>query len=217
MNIAYNMDCLEAMRKMPDKCFDLAVVDPPFGNGGKDFKRTDKSRFGGRFDKYKTKTDIIQWDSPPPPEYFEQLMRVSKNQIIWGANYFEMPPCRCFLVWNKPNIPDGFSMAQAEYAWTSFNESAKVLNLSSARDKEIEHFHPTEKPVGLYAWIYRLFAKDGDRILDTHLGSGSSRIAAYDAGLDFVGFEIDKDYYEKQEERFAAYTAQTSLYQMAGV
>lgn len=239
MTIAYNQDCLEAMRKMPDKYFDLAVVDPPYGRGaqrererelrggGADWEHKARSRFGGRFDRYHIgradgrnvgeevpagttgAEDIRHWDVAPPPEYFRELARVSKNQIIWGGNYFDLPPTRCFLVWRKLSISDSFSMAMVEYAWTSFNANAKVFE---AAPQDAARFHPTQKPVALYAWIYRLFAKPGDKILDTHLGSGSSRIAAYDAGLDFVGYEIDKEYFRKQEERFAAHTAQINLF-----
>lgn len=234
MNIAYNMDCLAAMREMKDNEFDLAVVDPPYGGAGGDFKRSDKSRFGGRFDQYKPGNaaggwysesniyrtgggwarqyakKIIGWDHAPSPEYFKELFRVSKQQIIWGGNYFDLPPNRCFIVWQKTNIPENFSMAMAEYAWCSFNDNAKIVACSSARKGEC--YHPTQKPVALYDWIFKTYAKTGDKILDTHLGSGSSRIAAYDAGLDFVGFEIDKEYFDKQEERFAAHTAQMNLF-----
>lgn len=219
----YNMDCMEYMKSLPDKAFDLAVVDPPYGGGGKTFKRSDKSRFGGRFDKYKRikrkgggwvakyGQKIIEWDFAPSQEYFDELFRVSTNQIIWGANHFELPPCRCFLIWRKTNIPENFSMSQCEMAWTSFNDNAKIFSHTSQRNKKEFHFHPTEKPVALYAWIYNRYAKPGDKILDTHLGSGSSRIAAYDAGLDFVGLEIDKYYFDEQKKRFEAHTAQAKL------
>ncbi len=210
MNIAYNMDCMEAMRQMPDQYFDLAVVDPPYGGAGNEFKRRDKSRFGGNFDQYKTDGTVIGWDNPPGADYFNELFRVSKEQIIWGGNYFQLPPNRCFIVWHKSNIPENFSMSMAEYAWCSFNENAKVVTISSSGRGD--RFHPTQKPVQLYAWIFNRYAKLGDKILDTHLGSGSSRIAAYNAGLDFVGFEIDPDYFQAQEERYAAHIAQMSLF-----
>lgn len=158
--------------------------------------------------------DIRDWDVKPPDEYFEQLARVSKNQIIFGANYFNMPPTRCFIVWRKSNIPlEGFSMAPVEYAWTSFFQNAAMFECySSGGSGRESRFHPTQKPVQLYKWILSKYAKPGDKILDTHLGSGSSRIAAYDLGFDFVGYEIDKFYFDKQEERFAKHTAQTSLF-----
>lgn len=176
-------------------------------------------RFGGLFDKYretdrgnlggKVRKKIIAWDTAPGKEYFDELFRVSRNQIIWGGNYFNLPPTRCFLVWRKLTISENFSMAMAEYAWTSFNENAKLFECAP---QDATRFHPTQKPVSLYAWIFSRYAKTGMRILDTHLGSGSSRIAAYDAGLDFVGYEIDKVYFDKQEERFAAHAAQMSLF-----
>ena len=156
---------------------------------------------------------IIAWDVAPKQEYFEELFRVSRNQIIWGGNYFPLPPTRCFLIWRKLNIPlAGFSMAPVEYAWTSFNKNAAAFEAFSSANPKEPRFHPTQKPVSLYAWIYEMFAERGMKILDTHLGSGSSRLAAYDAGLDFVGCEIDKWYFDKQEERFAEYVAQESLF-----
>lgn len=155
---------------------------------------------------------IIAWDVAPKKEFFDELFRVSRNQIIWGGNYFELPPTRCFLVWRKLTISESFTMAMAEYAWTSFNANAKVFECAPQGKVGDTRFHPTQKPIDLYRWIFANYAKKGDKILDTHLGSGSSRIAAYDAGLDFVGCEIDKFYFDKQEERFAAHTAQTSLF-----
>ena len=156
---------------------------------------------------------IIAWDVAPKQEYFEELFRVSRNQIIWGGNYFPLPPTRCFLIWRKLNIPlAGFSMAPVEYAWTSFQKNAAMFEAFSSANPSEPRFHPTQKPVSLYAWIYDTFAERGMKILDTHLGSGSSRLAAYDAGLDFVGCEIDKFYFDKEEERFANYIAQANLF-----
>ena len=245
MNTAYNMDCMDALRQIPDKYFSLAVVDPPYGGGGGGTpSRTEahsrppgltgdradalagaltatikatrtggtwaakyQTRIGGIFDR-----DIRTWDVAPPPEYFIELARVSRNQVIWGGNYFALPPTRCFLVWRKVNIPaEGFTMAPIEYAWTSFSGNALYFEASSAGSSQEKRFHPTQKPVSLYSWIYGLFARPGDAILDTHLGSGSSRLAAYDAGLDFVGFEIDKVYFDLQEARFEAHAAQVSM------
>ena len=222
--VAYNLDCMAYMRALPDKAFDLAVVDPPYGGGGQEFKGPGKSRFGGHFDRYRSSSPdgrdvggqvrkkIIAWDNAPGQEFFDELFRVSKQQIIWGGNYFSLPPCRCFLIWEKTNIPENFTMAQCEYAWTSFRDNAKIFRHTSLRSKDEEHFHPTEKPIALYEWIFAKYAKPGDKILDTHLGSGSSRIAARAAGLDFVGCEIDKEYFDKQEERWAAHTAQVSMF-----
>lgn len=237
MNIAYNMDCLEAMRKMPDKCFSLAVCDPPYGrkeHGGKNRSGFVLQKNGNRLyvsdGGYKRK----EWDNTPPAhEYFSELFRVSKNQIIFGCNYFvdeKFGPGR--IIWDKCN--GGSDQSDCEIAYNSMTTRVDLFRFmwsgmmqgKSLQEGHImqgnkklneKRIHPTQKPVALYTWIFNHYAKQGDRILDTHLGSGSSRIAAYDAGLDFVGFEIDKDYYEKQEERFAAYTAQTSLYRMAEV
>ena len=155
---------------------------------------------------------IIAWDTAPKQEYFDELFRVSRNQIIWGGNYFRLPPTRCFLVWKKLTISENFTMAMAEYAWTSFNSNAKIFEFAPQGKKADPRFHPTQKPVALYRWIFQHYAKSGDKILDTHLGSGSSRIAAYEAGLDFVGCEIDKKYFDKQEERFQAFTDQLRLF-----
>ena len=161
---------------------------------------------GGIFSK-----DIRHWDIAPQQEYFNELARVSENQIIWGGNYFALPPTRCFLVWRKLTIGENFTMAMAEYAWTSFNDNAKVFECAPQGTSKWQRIHPCEKPVALYAWIYSRYAKPGDRILDTHLGSGSSRIAAWDAGLDFVGVELDKTYFDLEEKRFAEYSAQLRM------
>lgn len=227
-SIVYNEDCLAAMKKMPDKAFDLAVVDPPYGGSGKtDHSDNESGLFEGLRHEIKASRTggdgggwrnsvygdkIIGWDVAPSQEYFDELARVSKNQIIWGGNYFGLPPTRCFLVWDKINIPEDFTMAMCEYAWTSFNANAKLFKYAPMAQKQDERFHPTQKPVALYEWIFNLYAKPGDRILDTHLGSGSSRIAAYKAGLDFVGYEIDKYYFEKQEERFRQQTREMPLF-----
>ena len=233
MNIAYNVDCMEYMSTLPDKAFDLAVVDPPYGAGKSQYVNVERerwNRFGGRFDRYKktysdrrdmggkVRKKIIAWDVAPGPKFFKELVRISRNQIIWGGNYFSLPPTRCFLVWRKVNIPvKGFTMAPCEYAWTSFSENAKMFECSSAGGYTEKRFHPTQKPIALYEWVYQQFAKPGYKILDTHLGSGSSRLAAYTMGFDFVGCEIDKEYFAMQEERFINYTAQTSLFNMEGL
>ena len=200
-----NTDCLELMKEFPDKFFEIAIVDPPYG--------LPKDSGNGR-GKLKNRTfnkgHISDWDVVPTKEYWDELFRVSKNQIIWGGNFFDLPPNRCFIVWYKPNIPEQFSMAMAEYAWCSFNDNAKVIQCSSSRKGEC--YHPTQKPVELYSWILRQYAKPGYKILDTHLGTGSSRIAAHDAGYDFIGFEIDPQYYEAQERRFSDYASQLSLF-----
>ena len=213
MTEAFNIDCMEYMKTLPDKAFELAVVDPPYGNGGGEFSSRNGTRFGGIFDRYDKDKKLRKksnWDYAPGEDYFKELFRVSKNQIIWGGNYFSLPPCRCFIIWKKTNIPENFSMAMCEYAWCSFNDNAKIIELSS--QGITNRFHPTQKPVALYEWIYSRYAKEGDKILDTHMGSGSSRIAAYNMGFDYVGCEIDKDYFEKEEERFREHSMQINLF-----
>ena len=217
---AINGDCMDVMRQYPDKYFDLAVVDPPYGSVWGTY--VNGTRFGGWFDRYKqdnpdrrevggkVRKKIVSWDYAPSEDYFNELFRVSKEQIIWGGNYFQLPPNRCFLVWLKTNIPENFTMAMAEYAWCSFNDNAKVIKMSSAGIAG--RFHPTQKPEELYRWIYVHYTKPGYKILDTHLGSGSSRRAAYDFDLDFLGVEIDKEYFDKQEAAWEQYTAQQSLF-----
>ena len=268
MNEAYNIDCMEYLKTVPDKFFDLAVVDPPYGGGSRERERerencaaaeqtgsisqgrgseagltstisaartggTWASKFqGGVFSapdisahrasdaggKQRTYlkdyggTDIRHWDIAPTEEYFNELARVSKNQIIWGGNYFDLPPTRCFLIWRKLSISENFTMAMVEYAWTSFNDNAKCFEHTPQGTKDDERFHPTQKPVALYEWIYKRYAKKGDKILDTHMGSGSSRIAAYHMGLDYVGCEIDKVYFDLAEKRFERVKADNALF-----
>ena len=186
----------------------LSTVTPPpeLSEHGKSVERT-----GGTWaEKYGKK--IIAWDVAPGKEYFDELFRVSRNSIIWGGNYFDLPPTRCFLVWRKLSISENFSMAMAEYAWTDFVGNAKVFECAPQGKANDPRFHPTSKPIDLYRWVFNLFAKPGDIILDTHLGSGSSRIAAYDAGLNFIGLEIDPYYFQKEEERFARHTENYSLF-----
>lgn len=209
MNIAYNLDCMEGMKQFPDKYFDLAVVDPPYGINVANMRMgAGKSKRCSKIENRNWKPAC--WDSEPPPsDYFEQLFRISKNQIIWGGNYFSLPPCKCFLVWDKAEGMYGRSFSECEQAWTSLSDNARIFKYSPVNKNR---FHPTQKPVALYEWVLKNYAKKGDKILDTHLGSGSSRIAAYDAGLDFVGYEIDKDYFDKQEQRFQKHIAQMNLF-----
>lgn len=175
---------------------------------------------GDRWDRYievqnRGKTDakkIIAWDVAPGEDYFRELFRVSRNQIIWGGNYFALPPTRCFIVWKKLTISENFTMAMAEYAWTSFNKNAKVFEGAPQGRPGDPRWHPTAKPIALYKFCLKHFAQPGDKILDTHLGSGSSRIAAWDMGFDFVGCEIDRTYFELEEKRFGEYTRQLRLF-----
>ena len=192
----FMMDCMAFMRSLPDKAYDIAIVDPPYG--------LPKKSTHGR-GKLKNRTlnrgDLHLWDIRPEAEYFEELFRISKNQIIWGGNYFDLPPCRCFVVWDKQQVWENFS--QCEMAWTSFDKPAKLVTISN-RGGQIDkvNWHPTCKPTGLYQYLLKTFGKPGDKIIDTHLGSGSCRIAAYKMGFDFTGCEISENYYKRQEERF---------------
>ena len=198
-----HMDCMDYMATLPDKAFDLAIIDPPYGigeDGGKARTRGSK----------KTNGEKKGWDNErPSAEYFAELMRVSKNQIIWGGNYFTdlLPASRCWLYWQK-NM--GGDFADDELAWTSFD---KVLKQYTKRSETFYRIHPTQKPVKLYEWLLTNYAKKGDRILDTHLGSGSSAIAAHNLGFDFVGMELYKDYYEAAVKRLNAHKSQASLFE----
>lgn len=154
-----------------------------------------------------------EWNVAPSQEYFDELFRVSKAQVIWGGNYFALPPCRCFLVWNKLSISEKFSMAMCEYAWTSFDSNAKRFECAPQGTCNDPRIHPTQKPVALYEWILTNYAHKGERILDTHVGSGSSRIAAAELGFDYVVCELDKDYFEAEEARFARWAAQGRLFE----
>jgi site-specific DNA-methyltransferase (adenine-specific) len=222
----YNMDCLKGMKQFPDGYFDLAIVDPPYGNalenqgGGTGIHRQKKNcrKPDGTWgyanwrdvgDKVCKK--IETWDIAPKEDYFKELFRVSRNQIIWGGNYFSLPPTRCFLVWRKLTISESFSMAMAEYAWTSFNQNAKVFE-HVPQDNTGKRFHPTQKPIALYEWILNKYAKEGDIILDTHVGSASSLIACHRTRHKFVGFEIDEEYYRLAKERLDAEMAQMTIY-----
>ncbi len=193
-------DCMEYMATVPDKYFDLAIVDPPYGIGDK-FKggKTGKMNFNEIPDK--------GWDKVPNNEYFEQLFRVSKNQIIWGGNYFDLPPTRCFIIWDK-KISEDFSLAMCEMAWTSFDKLAKIYRYSNPKNEKI---HPTEKPVRLYNWLLDRYAERGTKILDTHLGSGNIAIAAHYYGVDFVGCELDKSYFDAAKARFDMATKQLAM------
>ena len=215
-SIALNIDCMEYMSTLPDKAFDLAIVDPPYGIGESGANNHTRSKLAVAKDYKPFAGDDLK---APDKEYFEQLMRVSKSQIIWGANHFisKIPfDSHCWIVWDKENGENDF--ADCELAWTSFESAVRKFEFRWAgmlqenmKNKEVR-IHPTQKPVALYEWLLNNYAKQGDRILDTHLGSGSSRIAAYNLGFDFVGCEIDKEYFDKQEERFEKHTAQTSLF-----
>jgi len=219
LNQLYNMDCMDGMAQFADNYFELAIVDPPYGGGSEnhEWDHKKRGRFGGLFDKYEIKGKCAKnktehWDIAPPPEYFDELFRVSRNQIIWGGNYFDLPPTRCFAIWRKLTISESFSMAMCEYAWTSFNQNAKWIEITPQGTQAEPRFHPTQKPVALYSWLLGQYANPGDKILDTHAGSASSLVACYDGGYDFIGFEIDKEYFEKANERLLSKMSQRNLF-----
>lgn len=199
----YNMDCMEGMREFPDKYFELAIVDPPYGINI-------NNNIGRRKGDKKSDYPKAYWDnSIPNKEYFEQLFRVSKHAIIWGGNCFELPPTKCFLIWRKPQISADVSFSMCEYAWTNFDGTAKVWEgISNEKDR----IHATQKPVALYDWILSKYAKPGDKILDTHVGSASSLIACHKNGYDYVGFELDPYYFKLAEKRLNEYKAQITLF-----
>ena len=207
-NKVYLEDCTEALKRFSDGYFDIAVVDPPYGIGA------NKMQLGnGKKNIYRGEAD---WDNAiPTAEYWEQLFRVSKNQIVWGGNYMTeyLKPTSAWLFWDKGTGENDF--ADGELAWTSYNGALRKITKSwvgaNAKDG-LERIHPTQKPIYLYDWIFNRFAKEGNLILDTHVGSGSSRIAAHKNKLHFVGFEIDKGYFEAQEKRFNAVISQQTLF-----
>ena len=195
-----NMDCMEYMAGLPDKAFDLAIVDPPYGIDINSSGRL--GHYGGKGKK---------WDEGiPNDDYFLELARISENQVVWGGNYFALPATRCFLIWDKQQ-PEDVSFASCEYAWTSFDQSAKTY-YQRPQNMDFYRIHPTQKPVKLYQWLLSNYAKEGDRILDTHLGSGSSAIAAHYGGFDFVGTELDPDYFNAAQERFNSETKQVAMF-----
>lgn len=207
-----NMDCIEYMQQFPDKYFELAIVDPPYGIGIDKAINSNKGKQG--FKKYKQSN----WDEETPnDDYFKELFRISKNQIIWGANYMIdkiKKPSQCWVVWNK--IQREFTMSDAELAWTSFDKTVRCFDFSRGsamgnHNKNGGKIHPTQKPVSLYRWLLQNYAKKGDKIIDTHLGSGSSRIAADIEGFDFYACELDKDYFDASCKRFDEYKQQLKL------
>ena len=192
-----NEDCLQAMKAMQDKQFDLAIVDPPYGIGI-------SSNPVRQQHKRKSWDDAI-----PDKEYFDELFRVSKNQIVWGGNYFGLPPTQGFLIWNKVQ-PENFSLAMCEYAWSSIQSPAKMWTRSVLAEKN--KIHPTQKPIDLYKWILSKYAEEGAKILDTHLGSGSIACACWDLKYDLTAYEIDKEYYDKACKRFDLHSRQMALW-----
>jgi len=200
----YNQDCMEGMKDFPDKFFDLAIVDPPYGLG-------EKLTSGGTWASKLTKEDS-KWDIIPDASYFAELFRVSKNQIIFGGNYYSLPPTRGFVVWDK-KLTDNWTLAMAEFAWTSFDKPSKIYRgLTDNRSRGIERIHVCQKPIKLYRWLLQIYAKPDDKILNTHVGSASSLIACEDLGFEFIGYEIDKDYYDSAMKRIENYLLQEKLF-----
>ena len=204
----YNQDCMEAMKEMSDNQFDLAIVDPPYGIGA-----SEMTMGSGKNKKYKKGK---KWDNETPTQkYFNEIQRVSKNQIIWGGNYFadKLKPTRCYIFWDK-GINGDCDFADGELAWCSFD---KVLRKAPIRYKgflgaDNIRIHPTQKPVKLYEWLLMNYAKEGDTILDTHLGSGSIAIACHNLGFDLTGYEIDKEYFEEAKKRIEQHKQQGRLW-----
>jgi site-specific DNA-methyltransferase (adenine-specific) len=204
-----NEDCMELMSRYPDKYFELAIVDPPYGLGMGTVSVPSEKNTNSQQKFYKD-LKSKRWDNNTPnKEYFDELIRVSKNQIVWGGNYMaeHLGNTKCIIIWDKMTyIP---TMSQFEFAFCSFNKHPKMVKINST---DIDRMHPTQKPVKLYEWILKNYANEGDKILDTHLGSGSSRIAADKMGFDFYACELDRDYFEAQEKRFKQYKSQLILF-----
>lgn len=227
INNFYNMDCMLGMKNIPDKYFELAIIDPPYGIGESGGNNKTRSKLV----KAKEYKDYIGFDHEPPnKEYFDELFRVSKNQIIFGANHFiDLIPYRssCWIIWDKCNGNNDF--ADCELAWTSFNTAVRQFRYMWAgmiqgksiseghiqqgnKPKNEVRIHPNQKPVALYKWILMNYAKQGDKILDTHVGSASSLVACHDMGFDYMGFELDKNYYCKSKERLENIKKQITIF-----
>ena len=212
-----NEDNMELMARYPDKYFDLAIVDPPYGIDAAETFGGEKRKSGNGV-AMKTAFEKKNWDSAiPTKEYFDELKRVSKNQIIWGANYMTtyLPPSMGWIVWDKDNGTTKFS--DCELAYSSFDRALRKFKYmwngmlqENMKNKEIR-IHPTQKPVALYKWLLDKYAKQGDKILDTHLGSGSIAIACHDYGFDLTACELDKEYYDKAMQRINNHISQQKI------
>jgi len=218
LNNYYNMDCMEGMSQFPDGYFELAIADPQYGigeSGSKNGTRSKLARAKNYIDYHGND------DSPPDPEYFKELARVSKNQIMWGANhYISRNPVDspCWIVWDKDNGASDF--ADCELAWTSFSTAVRMFRFrwngmlqGDMKNKECR-IHPNQKPIPLYEWLLTNYAKPGDKILDTHVGSASSLIACHRLGFDYVGFEIDGHYYKLGDNRLQAERSQMTIFDL---
>lgn len=198
----FNIDCIEHMKTIPDKHYDLAIVDPPYG--------IDINMNMGRRQGMGVKHKVKKWDNTSPEaEYFTELFRISKNQIIWGGNYFYLKPCRGFIVWDKLTTED-LSFSMCEFAWSSFDMVSKILRLPIQTENN-DRIHPTQKPIKLYKWLLKNYAKEGDKIFDSHGGSGSIMIACDEMGFDLDWCELDKDYFDAAVKRFNDYKKQLKL------
>jgi len=233
----YKMDCLEFMKKCKDQQFSLLFTDPPFGDAGTgEYTNRETGRFGPMFEKYhsdlkpvqkvnhalggntfkKYDNEIAHWDFAPSPEWWDEAWRIAKNIAVWGGNYFDLPPSRNFIIWLKP-VPENFSLAQMEYCWVSIPGNARIIQ---ARPQDKFRFHPTQKPVPVFQKPLQWLKKHIDPvkgILDPFMGSGSSRIAAWDESINYVGIELNEIYFNKQEERFAEHVAKGSLHDVVEV
>lgn len=199
INKLINADCMEVMKDIPNKYFELAIVDPPYGekcdinsNGNRCATRN------GFSDLYLNHTSQ-KWNKKPSERYFKELFRVSQNQIIWGGNFFQLQATSCMLVWNK--MQREFTFGDGEIAWTSFKSSIRIFDYSRGEMQKEKRFHISQKPVALYKWLLKNYAKQGDKILDTHAGSCSSVIACIDMGFEWLAIEKDEDYYRQAQER----------------
>jgi site-specific DNA-methyltransferase (adenine-specific) len=206
-----NEDNMELMARYPDKHFELAIVDPPYGIG---IVQQMEKTVASKSSMMKGSNGITggHWDDAiPKKEYFDELKRITKNQIIWGGNYFldYLGATRCFCIWDKMNGTN--PMADAELAWASFESSVKMFRMHHFSAGYERKIHPTQKPVALYKWLLRNYAKPNDKILDTHLGSGSIAIACHDLGFDLTACELDKEYFDKAMDRITKHTAQQFL------
>ena len=229
INQIIHADCMDILKQLPDKCIDLVLTDPPYGGGGNtEWDNKKRGRFGGWFDKYDIKAtrtggtwsrkyqkggvsenqDIRHWDFAPTKEYFDEIFRVSKNQIIWGGNYFDLPPTRCFNVWRKLTISENFSMAMCEYAWCSFNANAKFWEYAP---QDPTRFHPTQKPLKLIERQIEEYSKPNDLILDCFSGSGTTAVACHNLKRRFICIEKDYDYWKTSVERLKIVQAQQRL------
>ena len=194
-------DCMDIMKDIPDKYFELAIVDPPYGINMANGAHSNLKKLGNK-----------DWDIQTPDNaYFSELFRVSDNQIIWGGNYFSLMPCRGFIFWDKTPMPPSY--AAGEYAWTSFNCNAKKWNGKTGNETSVQfRIHPTQKPVALYRWLLQNYAKPGDKIIDTHSGSGSLACACHLEKFDFLAIEKDEDYYKASVKRLEEIRSQGVLF-----